>query len=258
MARNNLDSKHENGIDELSEPSDNAILKVSDLTAGYGNSVIISDVAMHVDDEEIVTLIGPNGAGKSTVMKSIYGFTTIHDGAVEYDGKDITYLSPVESLKAGMSYILQASSIFPKMTVDENMLMGGFILNDDDKARALAEQMYEQFPRLADKRAQKANTMSGGERRLLELARGMILDPDMMLLDEPSIGLEPRYVEMVFDKVEELNSLGKTIMIIEQNAEKGLSVADRGYVLADGQMKYEGTGKQILNDEDVGKLYLGG
>lgn len=250
--------EQESPLEEFTTPSGDTILEVRNMTAGYGNSVVISDVSLYLDDGEIVTVIGPNGAGKSTVMKSIYGFTTIHEGTVEYHGRDITHHSPVETLKAGMSYILQDSAIFPKMTVEENLLMGGFVLNDDDKARRLAERMYEQFPRLDDRRAQQAKTMSGGERRLLELARGMILDPEVMLMDEPSIGLEPAYVEMVFDKIEELNAAGKTIMIIEQNAEKGLSVADRGYVLADGQLKFEGTGRQILGDEDVGRLYLGG
>lgn len=258
MAENNPQTRQETSLEQFSRPPESALIELSDLTAGYGKSVVINDISMYVDEGEVVTLIGPNGAGKSTVMKSIYGFTTIHSGTVDYGGRDITHLSPVESLKTGMSYILQDSSIFPKMTVDENLLMGGFILNDDKKARRLADQMYDQFPRLDGKRSQKANTLSGGERRLLELARGLVLDPDVMLLDEPSIGLEPSYVEMVFDKVVELNDLGKTIMIIEQNAEKGLSVADRGYVLADGQMKFEGTGRQILEDEDVGRLYLGG
>lgn len=258
MTDDDAPAERKSPLEAFSEPGENTTLEVRNLTAGYGNSIVITDVSMYLEEGEIVTLIGPNGAGKSTVMKSIYGFTTIHDGTIEYDGREITHLSPVESLKAGMSYILQDSAIFPKMTVDENLLMGGFILNDDDKARRLAERMYEQFPRLDDRRSQQAKTMSGGERRILELARGMILDPDVMLLDEPSIGLEPAYVEMVFDKIEELNDTGKSIMIIEQNAEKGLSVADRGYVLADGQLKFEGTGRQILEDEDVGRLYLGG
>lgn len=251
-------SAQESPIDEFSVPTEDAVIELVDLTAGYGSSIVINEVSMYIEDAEIVTVIGPNGAGKSTVMKSIYGFTTVHGGEILFHGQDITHQSPSEALRAGMSFTMQESSIFPKMTVQENMLMGGFILNDDDKARKLAEQMYEQFPRLDDKRTQKANTLSGGERRLLELARGMVLDPEVMLLDEPSIGLEPTYVDMVFDKILELNDLGKTMMIIEQNAKRGLDVADRGYVLADGQLKFEGTGQQILSDEDIGRLYLGG
>jgi branched-chain amino acid transport system ATP-binding protein len=245
-------------IVEFTEPSDETVLNIKNLTSGYGETVVISDVNLHIDDSEIVCLIGPNGAGKSTVMKSVYGFATVHSGTVTYRNENITRLSPGDSLTAGMAYVLQESSIFPRMTVTENLMMGGFILNDDDRVRELVEETYEEFDRLSESRDQKARTLSGGERRLLEIARALILDPDLLFLDEPSIGLEPRYIEMVFDRITELRDAGKTLMLVEQNAEKGLSVADRGYVLADGQIRYEGTGEQLLDDEQVGELYLGG
>lgn len=244
-------------IAEFSDPSEKTVLNVESLTAGYGESEVISDVNFHIDESEIVCLIGPNGAGKSTVMKSVYGFTTIHSGTITYNGEDITRLDPADALTAGMAYVLQESSIFPRMTVEENLMMGGFVLNDDDRVEDLVEDTFEEFDRLAERRNQKARTLSGGERRLLEIARGLILDPDLVFLDEPSVGLEPRYIDTVFNRITDLRDAGKTLMIVEQNAEKGLSIADRGYVLADGQLRYEGAGDRLLEDEQVGELYLG-
>jgi branched-chain amino acid transport system ATP-binding protein len=156
-----------------------------------------------------------------------------------------------------MSYVLQSSSVFPEMTVHENMLMGGFVFDDDERAARRAEELYEEFPRLADHREQEAGSLSGGERRLLELARGLVVEPKLMLLDEPSVGLEPTYIEQVFDHVRDLNELGTTILLVEQNAEKGLSIADKGYVLASGEIRHTGSGAELLENEEVGRLYLG-
>ena len=245
-------------LEAFTSPSEDTILSTDGLTAGYGDTVVISDVSIHVDDGEVVCLIGPNGAGKSTVMKSIYGFATVHDGIVSYQGDEITHYEPGESLRTGMSYVLQDSSIFPEMTVNENLLMGGFVLNDDSYVQELVEETYDQFERLRECRGQQAKTLSGGERRLLEIARALILNPDLLFLDEPSLGLEPSYIDMVFERIETLSETGTTILLVEQNAEKGLSTADRGYVLSDGQIRYEGTGEQLLTDEQVGELYLGG
>ena len=144
------------------------------------------------------------------------------------------------------------------MSVHENMLMGGYIFNDDERAEKRAEELYDEFPVLGDIRGQKAGTLSGGQRRLLELARALMVDPEVMMLDEPSIGLEPRFIDDVFERIQQLNDLGTTILLVEQNAEKGLSVADRGFVLASGEIKFTGTGTELLNDEEVGRLYLGG
>lgn len=234
------------------------LLALSGVTAGYGNTTVIHDVDMAVERGQIVCLIGPNGSGKSTVMKSVYGFADVMDGTITFDGEAITHASPQENLAAGIGYVLQSASVFPDMTVHENMLMGGFVFDDDDRAGERAEELYEEFPRLAERRSQKAGTLSGGERRLLELARALVVDPELLLLDEPSIGLEPRYIETVFERIEGLNDLGTTLLLVEQNAEKGLSVADRGYVLASGEIKFVGTGEELLADEEVGRLYLGG
>ena len=235
-----------------------ALLELQDVTAGYGNTTVIHDVNVEVADGEIACLIGPNGSGKSTLMKSIYGFADVFDGSVVFRDEDVTGRSPQESLQSGMSYVLQDASVFPDMTVHENMLMGGFVFDDDDRAAARAEELYDEFPLLGDIRQQRAGSLSGGQRRLLELARALVVEPDVMLLDEPSIGLEPRFIDDVFDRIRQLNDLGTTILLVEQNAEKGLSVADRGFVLASGEIKFTGTGTELLEDDEVGRLYLGG
>ena len=234
------------------------LLELRDVTAGYGNTTVIHDVNVAVEQGEIACLIGPNGSGKSTLMKSIYGFADVFSGDVRFRDEFITGRSPQDNLRAGMSYVLQDASVFPGMTVHENMLMGGFVFDDEDRANERAEELYDEFPLLGDIRDQRAGSLSGGQRRLLELARALVVEPDVMMLDEPSIGLEPRYIEQVFDRIQQLNDLGTTILLVEQNAEKGLSVADRGFVLASGEIKFTGTGTELLNDEEVGRLYLGG
>ena len=242
----------------MGENDSSPLLALSDVTAGYGNTTVIHDVDMAIEQGQIVCLIGPNGSGKSTVMKSVYGFADVMGGSITFGDEEITHTSPQENLAAGIGYVLQSASVFPDMTVHENLLMGGFVFNDDDRASKRAEELYEEFPRLAERRAQKAGTLSGGERRLLELARALVVEPELLLLDEPSIGLEPKYIETVFERIEDLNNLGTTLLLVEQNAEKGLSVADRGYVLASGEIKFEGPGDELLADEEVGRLYLGG
>jgi branched-chain amino acid transport system ATP-binding protein len=234
------------------------LLQLQDVTAGYGNTTVIHDVNVAVEEGEIACLIGPNGSGKSTLMKSIYGFADVFSGGVRFRNEFITGRSPQDNLRAGMSYVLQDASVFPGMTVHENMLMGGFVFEDEDRANERAEELYDEFPLLGDIRDQRAGSLSGGQRRLLELARALVVEPDVMMLDEPSIGLEPRYIDQVFDRIQQLNDLGTTILLVEQNAEKGLSVADRGFVLASGEIKFTGTGTELLNDEEVGRLYLGG
>nr|WP_232703186.1 ABC transporter ATP-binding protein [Halobacterium wangiae] len=234
------------------------IIEMENVTAGYGNTTVLHDVSIAVEEGEIACLIGPNGSGKSTLMKSIYGFADVKRGTVRLRGEEITGRSPQENLANGVSYVLQDSSVFPRMSVHENMLMGGYVFDDDDRAGRRAEELYDEFPILGDIRDQRAGTLSGGQRRLLELARALMVEPDVMLLDEPSIGLEPRFIDDVFERIEQLNDLGTTILLVEQNAQKGLSVADRGFVLASGEIKFTGTGTELLEDEEVGRLYLGG
>jgi len=234
------------------------IIGMEHVTAGYGNTTVLHDVSIAVEEGEIACLIGPNGSGKSTLMKSIYGFADVKAGTVSLRGEEITGRSPQENLANGVSYVLQDSSVFPRMSVHENMLMGGYVFDDDERASRRAEELYEEFPLLGDIRGQSAGTLSGGQRRLLELARALMVEPDVMLLDEPSIGLEPRFIDDVFERIEQLNDLGTTILLVEQNAQKGLSDADRGFVLASGEIKFTGTGTELLKDEEVGRLYLGG
>ena len=234
------------------------IIEMENVVAGYGNTTVLHDISIEIDDGQIACLIGPNGSGKSTLMKSIYGFADVMAGTITLRDEEITGRSPQENLTNGVSYVLQDASVFPGMSVHENMLMGGYVFDDDEQAAARAEELYDEFPILGDIREQTAGTLSGGQRRLLELARALMVDPEIMLLDEPSIGLEPKFIDDVFERIEQLNDLGTTILLVEQNAQKGLSVADRGFVLASGEIKFTGSGDELLDDEEVGRLYLGG
>jgi len=235
------------------------LLTIEGLRAGYGKMEILRDFDLRIGAGQSLCLIGPNGAGKSTVLNSIYGFTQLMDGTVTIRGEDITRLSPNGRLRhAGIAYILQDSSVFPDMTVEENMLMGGFLMDKPRQAREAAEMVLSRYPRLGDRRHQRAGVLSGGERRLLEISRALIMEPEILLVDEPSIGLEPRYISMVFEILYDLqNTEGKTIIMVEQNAKKGLEFADIGYVLVSGQLAMADTGDALLENPDVGRLFLG-
>jgi branched-chain amino acid transport system ATP-binding protein len=205
-------------------------------------------------------LIGPNGAGKSTILHSIYGFTRIFSGSISLDSQDVIKLSPNQKLKqAGIAYILQDNSVFPDMTVEENLWMGGYLMEKTDQAKESAERVFEKYDRLAKRRNQPARVLSGGERRLLEISRALVMNPRVLLVDEPSIGLEPRFIDMVFEILTDLqHSEGKAIVMVEQNAKKGLDFADIGYVLVSGSVAIAGKGKELLEHPDVGRLFLGG
>jgi len=239
-------------------------LSVRGLRAGYGNMEILHDFTLHVGRGQSLCLIGPNGAGKSTVLHSIYGFTRIFAGEVLVgDGaarQEVTRLGPERKLKdAKIAYILQDKSVFPNMTVEENLLMGGFLLRSQARAKEAAERVFAKYERLAARRNHRARVLSGGERRLLEISRALVMEPDVLLVDEPSIGLEPRYIDMVFDILDRLqHEDGKTIVMVEQNAKKGLEFADLGYVLVSGETALAGTGEELLANPDVGRLFLGG
>lgn len=236
------------------------LLTIEGLRAGYGKMVVLHDFNLQVGPGQSLCLIGPNGAGKSTALHSIYGFTTITGGAIKMRGKDITRLSSNQKLKrAGIAYILQDSSIFPDMTVEENMLMGGFLMNKPSQASEAAEKVLTRYPQLAERRNQNAGVLSGGERRLLEISRALIMEPEVLLVDEPSIGLEPRFIDMVFEILYDLQyTEGKTIIMVEQNAKKGLEFADIGYVLVSGQLAMADSGDDLLQNPEVGRLFLGG
>ncbi len=235
-------------------------LSIENLKAGYGKMEILHDFDLMVGAGQSLCLIGPNGAGKSTILHSIYGLTNIFSGAIKAGGRDITRLGPNQKLKnAGIAYILQDSSVFPNMTVEENLLMGGYLMDTVAEAKEATERVFEKYARLAERRNQRAGVLSGGERRLLEISRALIMDPDILLVDEPSIGLEPRFIDLVFEILDDLQHReGKTIIMVEQNAKKGLGFADIGYVLVDGILAMAGPGAELLENEEVGRLFLGG
>ena len=235
------------------------LLEIDSLHAGYGNTEILHDISLAVGAGQSLCLIGPNGAGKSTVLHAIYGFANIHAGTARLAGKDITHLPPSAKLESiGVAYILQDSSIFPNMTVEENLLLGGYVL-DKAKAREQTDYVLQKYKSLRERAKQPAKVLSGGERRLLEISRALVTQPSILLVDEPSIGLEPRYIDMIFDILAELQMQDKkTIIMVEQNARKGLAFADIGYVLAAGKLVMAGAGKDLLNDANVGRLFLGG
>ena len=236
------------------------ILTLRGLVAGYGKMEVLHGFDLAVGRGQSICLIGPNGAGKSTVLHSIYGFTNIMGGTISVRGNDVTRLGPNEKLNtAGIAYILQDNSVFPDMTVEENLLMGGYLMPNVDAAREATERVFAKYDRLRERREQKAGVLSGGERRLLEISRALVMDPEILLVDEPSIGLEPRFIDMVFEILDDLQrGEGKTIVMVEQNAKKGLEFADIGYVLVSGQLAKAGEGAALLEDPDVGRLFLGG
>jgi branched-chain amino acid transport system ATP-binding protein len=249
------------GIDDLKNLSpDNTHLTINKLSAGYGKMEILHDFNLTISKAQSLCLIGPNGAGKSTILHSIYGFTNIFSGKIEMNGKEITKLSPAEKLKsAGIAYILQDNSVFPDMTVEENLLMGGYIKDKTEESYREAEKIFEKYERLRNRRNQPAKVLSGGERRLLEISRALVMKPSILLVDEPSIGLEPKYIDMVFEILDDLQkNEKKTIILVEQNAKKGLEFADVGYVLVSGETAIAGKGDDLLNNPDVGRLFLGG
>jgi branched-chain amino acid transport system ATP-binding protein len=248
-------------IEDLKKLSpDNTHLTIDKLSAGYGKMEILHDFNLTISKAQSLCLIGPNGAGKSTILHSIYGFTNIFSGKIEMDGKEITKLTPAEKLKSvGIAYILQDNSVFPDMTVEENLLMGGYIKDKTEECYQEAEKIFEKYESLRNRRNQPAKVLSGGERRLLEISRALVMKPSILLVDEPSIGLEPKYIDMVFEILGDLQkNEKKTIILVEQNAKKGLQFADIGYVLVSGETAIAGKGDDLLNNPDVGRLFLGG
>lgn len=233
-----------------------SVLYTEDLVAGYVAEVdILNGVSIRVREGEIVTVIGPNGAGKSTLIKTIFGLLAPRGGLVQLRGEDITGLRPHSITRRGMSYVPQLDNIFESLSVEENLQMGSL---DSSRTRERTDAMYELFPRLGERRGQAAGTMSGGERQMVAMARALMPEPQVLLLDEPSAGLAPAFVEAIFEKVEEINRQGVTIVMVEQNARRALAMSNRGYVLELGKDKVEGRGRELLEDPKVAELYLGG
>jgi len=233
-----------------------SLLEVRGLDAGYGDLQILTDVDLTVDDEEYVTIVGPNGAGKSTVMKSVFGLTTHMGGTVTFEGEDISGTKPETVIHKGLGYVPQTENVFAELDVEENLEMGAYIL--DSVPEDVLQDVYDRFPILQKRRDQKAGTMSGGQRQMLAMGRALMLDPDLLLLDEPSAGLAPDLVDEMFDKIDEINESGTAILMVEQNAKEALRRCDRGYVLANGQNRYEDDGTALLADEEVRQEFLGG
>ncbi len=234
-------------------------LAVDGLVAGYGRAEIVHGIDLYLGRGQSLCLIGPNGAGKSTVLHALFGFADRFRGQVTLGGREISRLAPDRKLgEAGMAYVMQDNSVFPDLTVEENLLMGGYLLSSTAEAAKAAERVFERTDRLARRRHERAGVLSGGERRILEIARALIMNPSVLLIDEPSIGLEPRYIDLVFDMLADLKTReGKTIVMVEQNAKKGLAFADIGYVLVAGRLAMADRGRALLEHPEVGRLFLG-
>ena len=237
----------------MSEP----VLALDGVDSGYGEAQVLDDLTLHLDRGEIVCLIGPNGAGKSTVLKTAFGMLTPWEGTVEYHGTNIGGMAPEEIVREGIGFVPQTDNVFGSLSIDENLRMGGVARTDDRLGEVIGE-LYERFPLLDDKRSAKAKTLSGGQRQVLAFARALVMEPDVLLIDEPSAGLAPNTADEVFADVQAVNEMDTSILMVEQNATKGLQISDRGYVLDQGTVAYEDEASGLLDNPEVSKLYLGG
>jgi len=232
------------------------ILEADGIVSGYGEVDILHGVSLMVDEGEIISVIGPNGAGKSTLLKSVFGLLKLRKGKLLLDGVDATNLPPQKMVRNGVSYVPQSDNVFPSLTSVENLEMGAFIGKDNYKRRL--GEVYDLFPALADRPNMKAGKLSGGQRQMLALARALMLQPRLLLLDEPTASLSPRMVGDILAKIRDINQKGVAILIVEQNAREALNLCHRGYVLVMGRNAMEDTGQNLLHSEEVGRLYLGG
>lgn len=233
------------------------MLKITNLTAGYGGPDIIKDLHLEVNEGEIVTLIGPNGAGKSTVLRSVFGMTQVKKGSIKWGSKQLVGKATKDIVKNGIAYDPQGRTVFPSLTVEENLDMGGFTLSNKNSVRERIDYIYSKFPKLKQRRKQRAKSLSGGEQQMLALGRTLMLSPELLLLDEPSIGLAPKIIYEMFEKLLEIRDSGVAILMVEQNANQALEFSDRAYVLELGENRLEGKGKDLLKDPKVKELYLG-
>ncbi|MEP0234365.1 ABC transporter ATP-binding protein [Roseibium sp.] len=233
-----------------------ALLTLDAVTGGYGDANILQEVSMHVDPEEIVVIVGPNGAGKSTAMKAVFGLLNVRGGSIVFDGDNITKWAPNRIVQRGICYVPQVDNIFREMSIHENLEMGAFLKKGD--LSAAYDRVYELFPDLKERRKTLAGSLSGGQRQMVAMGRALMLDPKLLLLDEPTAGLSPRYMEQIFQICRDVRSTGVAILLVEQHAKQALAFADRGYVLASGQNRHEGTGADLLADREVAEMFLGG
>ena len=235
-----------------------ALLQIHDVRAGYGKLNILHGISLDVFPGELVCIIGPNGSGKSTTLKTITGFLRPKSGHIVFDDKPIVGLRCDEILRLGLAYVPQGRIVFPQMTVMENLELGAYIERSSTRVQAALERIWALFPLLAERRTQKGGTMSGCEQQMLAIARTLMTEPRMILLDEPSLGLAPKFVTLIYEKLREMKHQGYTMLVVEQNAAKALSIADRGYVFELGRNRFTGTGHELNNDPEVKRLYLGG
>lgn len=231
------------------------ILDAHDVVTGYGEVDILHGVSGYVLPGEMVAIIGPNGAGKSTFLRAIFGLLPVRAGRVIWQGEDISNRRPDQLVQRGLSYVPQVENVFPSLTVLENLEMGAFVSKNGFSERA--EQVFALFPDLAGRRGEVAGRLSGGQRQMLALARALMLEPKLLLLDEPSASLSPKMVGLIFDRIQVINQTGTSILLVEQNARQALSICHRAYVLAQGENRLEGPAQSLLESEEVGKLYLG-
>lgn len=233
-----------------------SLLSVEGVYGGYGDVDILNGVTMRVDPGEIVVIIGPNGAGKSTAMKSVFGLVKVREGRIVFRDRPITNLRPDQVVKTGICYVPQENNVFPTLTVQENLEMGAFIRKDDYSADM--RKVYDLFPVLHEKRRQQAGALSGGQRQMVAMGRALMLDPSLILLDEPTAGLAPAIVDLMFENIKKINALGVSILMVEQNAKQALAMAHRGYVLTTGRNRFEDTGDNLLANREVAEMFLGG
>lgn len=234
------------------------LLELDKISAGYGPLTVVHEVSLHVKYSEIVCMIGPNGAGKSTALRAVAGQIRPTDGKILYKGEDVTRVSIEEKGRRGLIFIPQGDNIFPNLTVLENLEMAGLLLQDHEKRQQVIEKALDKFPAIKEMKSRPARELSGGQRQMLALSRIILLQPNLVLLDEPSLGLSPLVVELIFKEIRNMNKAGISFLLVEQNARKGLSVSHRGYVLELGRNRLTGTGRQLLDSPDVQRLYLGG
>ena len=232
------------------------LLEASEVVAGYGQTEILHGISITVDQGEIVTIIGPNGCGKSTLMKAIVGLVRVRTGSVAFRGEDISGRPPEQIVRKGLCYVPQSNNVFPSLSIRENLEMGAFVRGDDFRGRI--DEMFELFPDLTLQPGRKAGSLSGGQRQMLAIARALMLDPALLLLDEPSAGLSPAMMSTVFERIRDINQTGVALLLVEQNARQALGMSDRGYVLVAGEKRLEDTGKDLLGNPEVARLYLGG
>ncbi len=233
-----------------------SVLRLEGIDAGYGDHPILHGVSLHVDAGEVVVVIGPNGAGKSTALKSVFGLLTITRGRVVLGDEDITNTPPERVVTRGVCYVPQTGNVFVNLSVQENLEMGAYVRRDDWRPR-LAE-IFAMFPDLAEKRRQPAGSLSGGQRQMVAMGKALMLEPRILLLDEPTAGLSPKYRGEIFETVRRINAAGVPILMVEQNAKQALGIADRAYVLVDGENRHEGTGPALMADREVARMFLGG